>query len=107
MNGTNPVETPLDHNVQIEPNPDGNQGSCSNSYACLLGKLQWVANVTQPDIAYAINKLATYTANPSLQHVGILKRILHYLARTKNLSITYSENPNLDQLSTSTLFHGY
>ena len=106
MNGANPVGTPLDLNVQIEPNPDGNQGSRSNSYARLLGELQWVANVTRPDIAYAINKLATYTANPSLQHVSILKRILRYLAGTKNLGITYSENPDHDQLSTLT-FHGY
>src|SRR6266699_2907672 len=106
MNSANPVGTPLDHNVQIEPNPNGNQGSRSNSYACLLGELQWVANVTRPDIAYAINKLATYTANPSLQHVGILKCILRYLAGTKNLGITYSENPDHDQLSTLT-FHGY
>jgi len=46
MNNANPVGTPLDHNVQIELNPDGNQGSHSNSYARLLGELQWVANVT-------------------------------------------------------------
>jgi len=80
----NPVGTPLDHNVQIEPNPDGNQGSRSNS-CVLLRELQWVANVTQPDIAYAINKLTTYTTNPSLQHVGILKCILCYLAGTRIL----------------------
>ena len=90
MNNANPVGTPLDHNFQIEPNPDGNQGSHSNSYVCLLRELQWVTNVTRPSIVYAINKLATYTANPSLQHVGILKCILHYLAGTKNLSITKS-----------------
>jgi len=97
----------LDHNVQIEPNPDGNQGSRSNSYARLIGELQWVANVTRPDIAYAVNRLATYTANPSLQHVGALKRILRYLAGTKNLGITYSKNLDHDQLSTLNLFYGY
>src|SRR5882762_1050508 len=74
---------------------------------CLLRELQWVANVTQPDIAYAINKLTTYTTNPSLQHVGILKCILCYLAGTKNLGITYYENPDHNQLSTLSLFHGY
>src|SRR6266699_63833 len=105
MNDANPVGTPLDHNVQIEPNPDGNQGSCSNSYARLLGELQWAANMTRPDIAYAINKLATYTTNPSLQHVGILKCILCYLARTKNLSITYSENPDHHQQKLNILLY--
>jgi len=107
MINANPVGTPLDHNVQIEPNPDGNQGSHSNSYVRLLGELQWVANVTRPDITYAVNKLAMYTTNPSLQHVSALKRILRYLAGTKNLGITYSENPDRDQLSTLSLFYGY
>jgi len=94
MKDANPVGTPLDPNIQIGPNPDGNQGNRSNSYARLLGELQWVANVTRPDITYAINKLATDTANPTLQHVGALK--LHYLAGTKNLSITYSRNPYME-----------
>ena len=110
MIDANPVGTPLDPNIQIGPNPDGNQGNRSNSYARLLGELQWVANVTRPDITYAINKLATYTANPSLQHVGALKRVLRYLAGTKNLGITYSRNPymeTVDMSSKSTLFHGY
>jgi hypothetical protein len=43
-----------------------------------------------------------YTANPSLQHVGALKRILKYLAGTCNHGITYSKI----QLS-GNLFHGY
>src|SRR6267378_171210 len=45
-NSANPVGTPLDHNVQIKPNHNGNQGSHSNSYMHLLRELQWVANVT-------------------------------------------------------------
>jgi hypothetical protein len=61
MLNANPVGTPLDHNIQLQPNPDGNKGDRKNSYARLLGELQWVANATRPDIAYAVNKLAAYT----------------------------------------------
>jgi len=93
MHNANPVETPLDPNIQLEPNLDGNQGDQSTSYAQLLGELQWIANATWPDIAYAVNKLAAYTANPSLQYIGMLKQILCYLARTKSLGITYTLNP--------------
>ena len=32
------------------------------------------ANATRPDISYAINRLASYTANPSLEHYRSLKR---------------------------------
>jgi hypothetical protein len=50
-------------------------------------------NATRPDIAYTVNRLASYTANPSLQHVGVLKRILRYLAGTKAYRIIYKALP--------------
>src|ERR1700730_11718115 len=78
---------------KIEANPDGNQGDRSNSYARLLGELQFISNTTRPDIAFAVNRLAAYMANPSLQHTGMLKRILRYLAGTKDYAITYLTNP--------------
>ena len=93
----NPVSTPLDPNMQLIPNPDGNIGNRSNSFARLLGELQYVANAMRPDISYAVNSLASYTANPSLQHTTALKRVLRYLAGTRSLSIIYRgdvENPN-------------
>ena len=109
MLAADPVGTPLDHDIQLETNPDGTNGNRSNSFAHLLGELQWVANATRPDIAYAVDKLAAYTANPSLQHVTALKQILPYLTRTKNFSITYQINPNNNNSisDSSNLFHGY
>ncbi len=89
MERTNPVAMPLDPGSPLLPNPDGNEGDRSNSYARVLGELQFVANVTRPDIAYAVSRLASYTANPSLQHVGALKRVLRYLQGTKEYGITY------------------
>ena len=62
----NPVTMPLDPNTPLKPNPEGNIGDCSNSFARLLGELQFIANTTRPDIAYAVNRLALYTANLSL-----------------------------------------
>ena len=73
MAEANPVGMPLDPNIKIGPNPEHNEPNQSNSYAKLLGELQYIANATRPDISYAVNKLAAYTANPSLEHYGILK----------------------------------
>ena len=89
----NPVATPLDPNTVLKPNPEGNEGSRSNAYARLLGELQYIANATRPDIAFAVNRLASYTANPTLEHQGALKRILRYLAGMKTHGITYSALP--------------
>ena len=98
----NPVHMPLDPNIKIVPNPDGSEGNKSNSYAQLLGELQFIANSTRPDIAFAINRLASYTVNPSMQHVIALKRILRYLAGTRDYGITYKNEPK-----TLGSFHGY
>ena len=78
----NPVSTPLDSNVQLVPNPDGEIGNRSILFARLLGELQYVANVTRPDISYAVNRLVSYTANPSLQHTTAIKNMLQYLSGT-------------------------
>ena len=109
MEDANPVATPMDSNEKIKPNPDGNEGSRSNSYAKILGELQFLTNATRPDIAYAVNKLSSYTANPSLQHVGAVKRILRYLKGTKNLAIKYSAEPqNYDkEQKNSNLLYGF
>jgi len=90
MARANPVGMPLDAHYIIRPNPEGSAGTRSNPYAVLLGELQYLANATRPDIAFAVNRMASYTINPSAQHMGVLKRILRYLAGTKNLGITYS-----------------
>jgi hypothetical protein len=67
---------PLDPNIKLEPVADDVEGSRSNTYTSLLGELQFLANAKRPDIAHAVSKLASYTANPSLQHASVLKCIL-------------------------------
>jgi hypothetical protein len=96
---------PLDPHVLLEPNPEGNEGNRSNSYAWTLGKLQYLTNATRPDIAFVVNRLTLYMANPSLQHTGALKRVLQYLAGTKTCRITYSASPSRNK--NTNLFEGY
>ena len=89
MEQANTIRTPLDPKLPIEPNPEGNKGDKRNPFACLLGSLQYLAMVTHPDIAFAVNQLSAYMANPSLAHQIAVKCILRYLAGTKDLGITY------------------
>jgi hypothetical protein len=93
---------PMDPNNKIQPNKDRNKGNYSNSYAKVLGELQFLMNATRLDIVFAVNRLAVYTANPSLQDIGALKQILKYLADTCNHRITYSKIQ-----SSGNLFHRY
>ena len=100
----NSVATPLDLNIKFEPNLDGNKGNHSNSFAHLLGELQFLANCTRPDIAFSVNQLASYTANPSLQHTMAVKRILWYLAGTQDQGIIYSK---LSTTVDNNIFYGF
>ena len=95
----------MDPNIKLAPNPDNNELNHSNSYAKLLGCLQFISNSTRLDISYAVNKLATYTANLGLQHHGAIKWILRYLAGMKTLGITYQNTP--DETDINNLFHSY
>ena len=66
-----------------------------------MGKLQYLATVMRPDIAFAVNKLAAYTANPSLTHYMAAKHILRYPKGTMDLKLTYRET------SDTNIFYGY
>jgi hypothetical protein len=90
------VSTLLDLNIVLVPNLEGNEINCSNAYARLLGKLQYIMNATRLDITYMVNRLASYTGNLSLQHHTALKRTLHYLNSTKTYQITYKVAPQND-----------
>jgi len=75
LENMNPVSMPMDLNMKLMLNPDGNKGSQNTLYARLISKLQFLMNVTRPGIAYAVNGLMAYTANLSLQHMGAAKQI--------------------------------
>jgi len=105
MAKANPVSMPLDLHIPLELNSEFQEPNRSNSFAKLLGELQYLANVTKPDISYAVNQLAAYTENPSMQHYAALKQILRYLAHTKTLRITYKV-PR-DEIQSENIFYGF
>ena len=65
----------------------------------MLSKLQYIANATWPDISFVINRLASHTVNPSMQHHGIVKRILHYLSETKDYGVLVLKFINKTEIS--------
>jgi hypothetical protein len=108
MEDANPVSTPLDPNIKLRPNEDKREANRSNDYASLMGSLQYLAIATRPDIAYAVNRLAAYTANPSFEHYTAAKRVLRYIKGTQNYGITYRDhNTKLIGPPDSNLFYGF
>jgi hypothetical protein len=89
MENCHPVKMPLDPNIVITRNPQGEDGDRWNAFTSLIGSLQYLSTAMWPDISYAINQLSAYTANPSLAHQSAAKWVLHYLAGTKTKGIIY------------------
>ena len=103
MVDANAVAMPMDFLIPLLPNPEDNKPNRNNSYAKLIGELQYITNCTCPDISYAINQLAAYTANPSLQHWTTAKCILWYLVGTTALGIFYKLQDETENKITSSM----
>ena len=104
LEGANSVKTPMDTKVQMFPNQEREEACHQTEYASLIGSLMYAAVATQPDIAYAINRLASFTANPDLRHWTAAKRVLQYLQGTRDHGIMY----RAEEGNTATqMFTGY
>ncbi|KAF8625760.1 hypothetical protein AX15_005213 [Amanita polypyramis BW_CC] len=80
----------MDLNIKLfKPEGSTSPQDRSNTYALLIGLLMFIAVTTQPDIVFAVFRLAAYTAVPDLEHWSAAKRILRYLAGTRYEGITY------------------
>jgi hypothetical protein len=90
LQSSNSVGMPLDPAIIVLEKEDTDQdGNRSNGYASLIGSLMYLAVAMRPDLAYTIQRLSSFTANPGLKHWIAVKRVLRYLAGTRNLGIKY------------------
>lgn len=63
----------------------------THPYAEVVGALLYIAAMTRPDISFAVSVLNRYVAAPTEEHWQATKRVLRYLAGTKNLGLTYQK----------------
>ena len=64
-------------------------------YLSAIGALMYLANCTRPDIAFAVNLLARYSAAPTRRHWVGVKTVLRYLQGTQDLGLFYKRNQDL------------
>jgi len=51
-------------------------------YMRAVGKLNWLALATRPDISYTVSQLARFNSNPGPQHWQAVKRLFRYIQGT-------------------------
>lgn len=63
-----------------------------------MGELRYIANSTRPDITFIVNRLAAATHNRTKRHWLHLKRLMRYLAGTRNDGIMCKPGQQRDAL---------
>ncbi|KAG8930012.1 hypothetical protein FRC01_003405 [Tulasnella sp. 417] len=104
MSDCKPVKTPLEANLKLYKSTiplDQIDKDFQHLYQSIIGSLQYAANGTRPDIAYAVNKLAQFSVNPTDEHMKAAKHVLRYLKGTRNLVLQYSNQQGPTAFSTA------
>ncbi|KAI0995804.1 hypothetical protein K3495_g12376 [Podosphaera aphanis] len=96
-----PANTPMERRLETSSEPMSS--SCHAEFNQIVGGLQYLANQTRPDIAFATNHLARFLSNPSADHLTAAKRVLRYIAKDPDRGLIFVKdtNPLLEAYSDS------
>ncbi|GJY86711.1 hypothetical protein Tco_0500737, partial [Tanacetum coccineum] len=75
--------------------PNNGQAVSQLEYSRVIGCLMYAMTYTRPDIAFVVGKLSKYTSNPGTQHWQAIQRVLKYLKKTMDYSLTYTGYPSI------------
>ena len=92
-----PVTTPMDTHIQfteeMAPTTDEQiEEMKKRPYAAAVGALRYLADMTRPDLAYAVGILAKFLRNPGFAHWTAVKRVFQYLQATKDYWLVLGSN---------------
>ena len=103
MKDAYPLKTPMVvRSLDVEKDPfkpkEENEEILGPEYPYLsaIGALMYLANGTRPDIAFAVNLLARFSAAPTKRHWNGIKQILRYLRGTEDLGLFFQKKEDLN-----------
>jgi len=76
------------HAFKDEPPFDGSFHYCS-----IVGKLNYLAQTTRPDIMYATHQIAKYSADPRKPHGDAILYLVRYLKNTRDIGLRFKPDP--------------
>ena len=95
------MQTPLEQNDKLYSD-DGTKEVNGTLYRQLVGSLNYLTT-TRPNIAYFVNILSQFMANPRESHEKAGKRVLRYLKGTDNFGLKYSDAFDVELIGHSNL----
>ena len=90
-----PVKTPLPEGYMPKPHEGEVDLARRRRFQVVIGSLLYLMLGTRPDIAFAVTKLAQYSANPSEDHLNRALYICRYLQDTRDYTLEYDGSSGL------------
>lgn len=91
MGDCKPVSTPISPSVKLDDVNGSLLGrSDHKQFRRLIGRLTFLVIATRPDIAFAVNQLSQYLAEPRKLHLAAAKHVLRYIKGTISHGLTFS-----------------
>jgi hypothetical protein len=63
------------------------------NYRSAVGKLNYLAQTTRPDIMYAVHQIAKYSPDPRQSHGVAILFLVRYLKKTRDLGLKFKPDP--------------
>jgi hypothetical protein len=89
MTWSKTATTPADPTHRLSRNMPEEDGEKRFPYREALGCLNYIAVMSRPDIAFAVNSVAKFCEDPQPAHWNAVKRILRYLKATADVGPCY------------------
>jgi len=83
--GCRPSSFPMEQNLKLDKGNEEEKVD-ANQYRRLVGRLLYL-QATRPDIAYSVNVLSQFVADPRQNHMNAVHRVLRYLKTTPGQGI--------------------
>ncbi|XP_065356134.1 uncharacterized protein LOC135950525 [Calliphora vicina] len=98
MDDCKPISTPLDINKtvtkEMSPQTEEVEEMKKIPYQEAIGSIMYAAQVSRPDISFAVGALARFNNNPGKAHWQAVKRIMRYLKGTMKYKLQFSKDEN-------------
>jgi hypothetical protein len=89
MESSKPASTPIAAGSRLTPNDSHASTADIKQYQAMVGSLMYAMLCTRPDLAYAIQQLSQFNANPTNAHFQAAKRNFRYLHGSQTTGLTY------------------
>ena len=85
---------PAKVSLQLHAFKDSPPFSLDFNYRSIVGKLNYLAQTTRPDIAYATHQIAKYSADPRQPHGEAILYLVRYLKKTRDIGLRFKPDPS-------------